>query len=61
LVTSSLPPTGTGDAGDANVIGPRGISGGDLPEMDAAHLYADMKLFVCARDQLVDERHARNR
>ena len=29
----------------------------DLPPMDAAHLDADLKLLVDARDQLVQEQH----
>jgi transposase len=46
---------GKDDEGDAVVIARVALRELDLPQMNAAHLDADLQLLVGARDQLVDE------
>lgn len=53
---------GKDDEGDAIIIARVAVQEQNLPRMDAAHLDADMKLLVDARDQLVQEQiRVRNR
>lgn len=53
---------GKDDEGDAIIIARVAVREPNLPRMDAAHLDADMKLLVDARDQLVQEQiRVRNR
>lgn len=53
---------GKDDEGDAIIIARVAVREDGLPRMDAAHLDADMKLLVDARDQLVQEQiRVRNR
>lgn len=53
---------GKDDEGDAVVIARVALREPDLPQMNAAHLDADLQLLVGARDQLVDEQaRVRNR